>query len=151
MFRIRVFTPPVTNHEGWQHAGGQLILDEARIHFLIDLRHWNIAAYERQWREGIARLVKGESSAALMTAYRGPGDEPHVMWGLWRDESHVYVQAHTVLPVELESAFDPMAPHAHIGKRIPASENGLPIPEWRIELVDLIASALGIRWPMYPR
>jgi hypothetical protein len=151
MFRIRVFTPQVINEDGWPHAGGELVLGNERLHFLVDLRYWSVAAYERQWREGIARLVRGEPSAALMTAYRGPGDEPHIMWALWRDESYVYAQAQTVLPAELDSPFDPMASHLHIGERIPASDNGLPIPEWRVELVHLIATTLGIRWPIYPR
>jgi hypothetical protein len=151
MFRIRVITPPAINAEGWPHAGGQLVLGNERLHFLLDLRHWSVAAYERQWREGMARLVHGAPSAALMTAYRGRGDEPHVMWGLWREESYVFAQAHTVLPAELDSPFDPMAPHVHLGERIPASENGLPISEWRVELVHLIAATLGIRWPIYPR
>lgn len=61
-----------------------------------------------------------------------------------------YAQAHTVLPAELDSPFDPTAPHLRIRERIPASDNALPIPEWRVELVHLIATSLGIRWPIYP-
>jgi hypothetical protein len=94
---------------------------------------------------------KATAPAAPSAAYRGPGDDPHMMWALWREESYVHVQAHTILPSELDSAFDPSSPYVHVGERIHVAENGLPIPEWRIELVHLIASALGIRWPIYPR
>jgi hypothetical protein len=45
-----------------------------------------------QWRGGVARLAHGAPSTALMTAYRGPGEEPHLLWALWREDSHVYVQ-----------------------------------------------------------
>ena len=50
MFRIRFSTPAVTNEEGWQHAGGEFILDNTRLCFLVDLSHWGMSAYRRQWR-----------------------------------------------------------------------------------------------------
>jgi hypothetical protein len=59
----------------------------------------------------------------------------------------VYVQAQTVLPAEADSPFDPSAPWAHVGERIPASEYGLSIPEWRFDPSDLYAASFGIRWP----
>jgi hypothetical protein len=126
-----------------------LLLGHTRLCFVAALQHWTVADYERQWREGIARLAAGEASTALMTAYRGPGDRPHVMWALWRDESHVYIQEQTVLPAELDTLFDPRAPYQQVGNRVAATEAGLPISEWRIELVHLLAEAYGIRWPRY--
>jgi hypothetical protein len=147
MFRIRVFTPAVHDETGWRHAGGELVLGDGRHCFLVDLRAWDIREYERQWREGVARLVQGAPSSALMSAYRGPGHEPHLMWALWRDQSHVYVQEHPVVPAELDTPFNPFDPYPHVGERIPASEHGLSIPEWRLDLTDLIAANLGIRWP----
>ncbi|HEU5154008.1 MAG TPA: hypothetical protein VFU03_04725 [Gemmatimonadales bacterium] len=147
MFRIRVFTPAALDEKGWRHAGGELVLGGGRICFLVDLSAWDIREYEQQWREGVARLVQGAPSTALMSAYRGTPDRPHLMWALWRDASHVYVQEHPVLPAELDAPFDPANPYPHVGQRIPASEEGLAIPEWRLELTDVIAANLGIRWP----
>src|SRR4030095_12748717 len=77
MFRIRFFTPLVMNEEGWQHAGGELVVGDARLCFLVDLTHWGIGEYQHQWRAGISRLVQGAPSTALMTAYRGPGESAH--------------------------------------------------------------------------
>lgn len=37
MFRIRFFTPAVLNEEGWQHAGGELVVGNARMCFLVDV------------------------------------------------------------------------------------------------------------------
>ena len=148
MFRIRFFTPAVQDEVGKWYAGGEMVLGDARCCFLVDLSSWGTAHYERQWREGITRLVQGAPSSALMTAYRGTSAEPHLMWGLWRHETHVFVQEHPVVPGELDSPFDPLDPYPHVGNRIPASEHGLSIPEWRFPLVDLIAANLGIRWPL---
>lgn len=149
MFRIKFFTPQITNAEGWQHAGGELILGDARMCFLVDLTHWSIADYYGQWQRGIARLTRGAPSTALMTAYRGPSDSAHTMWALWREDAHVYVQEHSVLPAELDGPFDPNEPYEHIGERVPAAESGLPIPEWCVPVEQLHAAMLGIRWPKY--
>ena len=147
MFRIRFFTPSVVNEEGWQHAGGELVVGDGRLCFLVDLTFWGIADYQRQWHDGISRLLQGAPSTALMSAYRGPGISAHTMWALWRDDGHVYVQEHAVLPAELDVPFDPSNPYAHVGERIPATENALPIPEWRVPVEHVQAAMLGIRRP----
>ena len=147
MFRIRFFTPAVLNEEGWQHAGGELVVGDGRLCFLVDLTFWGIVDYQRQWHDGISRLVQGARSTALMSAYRGPGASAHTMWALWRDDGHVYVQDHSVLPADLDAPFDPGDPYSHVGERIPAAENALPIPEWRVAVEHVHAAMLGIRWP----
>ena len=72
-----VLQSSVVNDEGWQHAGGELVVGDARLCFLVDLPHWSIAEYQHQWRGAISRLVQGAPSTALMTAYRGRGDSAH--------------------------------------------------------------------------
>jgi hypothetical protein len=115
--------------------------------FLVDLTHWGISDYQRQWHAGISRLLQGAPSTALMTAYRGRGDSAHTMWALWREGGSVYVQEHSVLPADLDAPFDPNEPYGHVGERIPAAEYALPIPEWRVGLEHLHAAMLGIRLP----
>ena len=72
------------------------------------------------------------------------------MWAMWREEAHVYVQEHSVLPSDLDAPFDPNEPYAYVGERVPAAANALPIPEWRVDLVHLHAAMLGIRLPRFP-
>ena len=146
MFRIRVFTPAVVDQKGWRHAGGEIVIGDARKHFVLDLSHWSIASYQHQWREGVARITRGAASSALVAAYRGPGEKPHVMWSLWRVNGHVYVQSQVVIPEETDAPFDPSSPYAHVGERIPSSESGLPILEWRCNVTELIAVGFGVRW-----
>ena len=66
MFRIKFFTPSVMNEEGWQHAGGELVVGDARMCFLVDLTYWGMADYHHQWRGGMTRLLQGAPSTALM-------------------------------------------------------------------------------------
>jgi hypothetical protein len=145
MFRIRVYSPPLMHHE--PRAVGELVVGDVRRHFAIDLRFWRATDYERQWKAGLERLLYGASSSALMTSYRGTDDAPHLMWALWREEGFVYVQPHCVLPEELDRAFDPFSAWSHVDTRVPVTEQSLPIAEWRVELAQLAASVMQIRWP----
>jgi hypothetical protein len=148
LFRIRIYTPALVNEAGWPHAGAELTAGVTRLHHRVDLRYWRIADYQRQWREGIARLVNGAHSSALMSSFSGAGDAPHLMWALWRQGAHIYIQSHCVLPAHLAAPFDPRAPYEHVGARIPITENHLPMDEWRVEFGQLLAFGLRIRWPL---
>jgi hypothetical protein len=148
VFRIQVYTPAIVNEAGWPHAGVELIAGTTRLHRRVDLRYWRISDYQRQWREGIARLVSGAPSSALMTAFSGVSGEPHSMWALWREAAYVYIQPHCVVPAHLAAPFDPRLPYEHVGGRIPVLENALPMDEWRVDLDRLLAFGLRIRWPL---
>ena len=148
MFRIQVLTPPVTNTHGWLEAGARLNLGPERFLFVVDLQHWSVADYERQWRDGTRRILHGATSTALMTAYSGVDAHSHHMWALWRDEDHLYAQQHSIITDELDAPFDPETPYEHVGERINASRHDLPIREWRVNLIDVYAAAMGIRWPL---
>jgi CdiI N-terminal domain len=150
MFRIRIVTPAVMSDAGHPHAGGEFILGAERLLFLADLRYWSVADYQRQWQAALERLAYGAPASALFTAYRGTEESAHVAWAVWREDDSVYVQEQTFLPAELDPTFDPWSPDAHVGPRIPASAEGLPIPEYRTELVHLLATAFRINLPRYP-
>jgi hypothetical protein len=127
-------------------ALGELVIGNAFLHFALDLRAWRVTDYERQWQDGLMRLVRGAESSALMTKYCGAEDAPHLMWALWREKERVYVQRHCVLQSELDSRFDPASPYAHLGIRIPATDESLPLEEWCVDHVQVVASAMHIRW-----
>lgn len=147
MFRIRVFAPSLTYAHDSLNAVGELVIGDARQHFRLDLRAWSIADYERQWKAGVSRLVYGEPSSALMSAYRGDDHSPHLMWALWRESGFVFVQPQCVLNSELSSRFDPHAPYEYVGPRVPATEQTLPIVEWRVELDQLYTNAFNLGSP----
>jgi hypothetical protein len=146
MFGIRVFSPPTVI--GVPCAFGELVVGDARQIFSLDLRIWRVVDYQRQWKAGLARLLRGAPSTALMTSFRGDDDAPHVMWAIWKEAGFAFVQPHCVLAAELDGRFDPTAPYEHVGGRIPATDQALPLAEWRVELEQLFASVMRIRWPM---
>ena len=147
MFGIRVFAPPSLFTMEAPQATGQLIVGDARLIFHLDLQHWRISDYERQWRMGITRLLHGAPSSALLTAYRRGENAVQLMWAMWAEAGRLHVQPHCVLAEELTRAFDPCAPYAHIDARIPVIEERLPMPEWSIDLDRFLAAALRLNWP----
>lgn len=149
VFEIRVVTPAVTGADGWVHAGGVLRVAAVSLPFIVDLSVWRISDYERQWRAAIDRVARGAPATALVTGYAGRDSRPHSMWALWRDGDFVYVQPHIVMSDVSDPPFNPRAPEAHVGARL-GPEHGLPIAEWRVELVHLLAAAFGPRWPQFP-
>jgi len=147
LFRIRAVTPRLIDESGAPYALGELRVGNSSAHFLIDLTLYSIADYERQWRCALRHLMHGGRSTGLLTAYRGREGTSHKLWALWRDDESVHVQEQSVVPSDLEAPFDPAVTHLHVGNRIPATENALPMREWRIESAAVYAAALGIRWP----
>jgi hypothetical protein len=146
VFGIRIATPAVPNAWGALHALGELRLGGESIQFLVDLSTWQIADYERQWRSAIDRLAHGAPSTALLRAYRGPFADSHVIWALWRDDDFVYVQEQAILASELDAPFDPMCPDSHVGARLDPAATGLPLVEWRVPLLQVLAAAFGFHW-----
>ena len=151
MFSIRTVTPIVTDAEGRRQAGGLLSVGQARLPFVLDCSHWTAADYERQWKEGIRRIASGERSSALVTAYRGDEDEAHVLWAMWRDDDHVYVQARSVRAVPFADPFDPSDPYPYVPSRMPVCEYAPPATQWRVELTSFFASAYDLRVPFFTR
>ena len=147
MFGIRVFTPALFGGASLPEAGAELRVGGARLRFRLDLSRWSVAQYERQWQHGIKRLVGGASSSALVSRYAGHGDTPHMLWALWRVDRTVYVQSQCLIVAELELPFDPSAPYAHVGERVPVTECALPLPEWSVAAEEVIAAGFNIHWP----
>lgn len=149
MFRIHLIGARPSYTASPSCTLGELVVGATRLRFELDLTHWSANEYEGQWQSGIMRLVRGATSSALMMAYRGKGaDAVHRIWALWREGDEAFVQPQVVLARELDGAlFDPRSAHEHVGERVPVTEQSLPLGEWRVEIEQLFAAALRIRWP----
>jgi hypothetical protein len=125
------------DNEGWQHARGELTLGSAVEGFESDLGTWSMGAYEAQWREAIARLLSGASSAVLLTSYRGPGAGYHFMWPMWREGSVVHFQERILFVEEIPDGFDPAQVYDYVGERITVDDEGRRVSEWSLPLGQL--------------
>ena len=106
-------------------------LDEA---FLSPLRIWSSADYERQWREGVERIVGGEDSSGLVVRLeRSPRDGSFVgeWFPVWRQDDIAVFRNQLVLP-ETVPGFDPLDPYRSVGRRYKGD-----LSEWQVSISAL--------------
>jgi hypothetical protein len=139
MFYIGFKGGPRTDEEGWRHAVGGIELGADSEEFAADLAVWAPSDYEAQWREGIARLVAGERSSALVTSYAGPDAAVHAMWPMWRVGAQVVLHEHLVPGEAIRGPAVTSCFYDAVGERRTHSDAGEPISEWTVSLSEILA------------
>jgi len=92
-------------------ALGEIALTDFLENFEISLAFWGADRYEKQWRQGIDRLLEGASKWCLITSMLDPKCEHFgVWWKLYREGEHVMVQNQLLLADVLGRTFDPDEP-----------------------------------------
>jgi hypothetical protein len=120
-------------------ALGEITLDDFVETFDIPLTFWSAARYERQWREGIDRLLKGAARSCLITSMLDPRSEAFGdWWKLYREGDHVLVQNQMLLTEVYGKNFDPDEPYRSIPERLPFNAEGTPISEWCLEFNKIV-------------
>ena len=137
MFYIGFTSAARTDDAGWHHAVGALTLGRATEGFESDLGSWSMADYERQWREGVARLLGGHASSALLTSYHGADAGHHVLGPVWREGTTAIFQQRLQRTEQLAEAFDPTRLYDIVGERVMINDEGQRVSEWAVPLGDL--------------
>ena len=78
MFYIGFVTASRVDAQGEPYAEGELTAGRHSERFRADLRVWRKADYENQWKKGVARLLSGAESSALVTSLSQSGEETSV-------------------------------------------------------------------------
>jgi len=139
MFYIGFKTGPRVDDEGWHHALGGLELGNESDGFAADLSVWSPREYEQQWRAGIARLATGAESSALITSYAGASAAFHSMWPMWRVGSDIVFTERLVFAEAIQGADVADAFYRAVGELRSESEDGQPIPQWRVSFAEVLA------------
>jgi hypothetical protein len=108
--------------------------DDLDDRFFAPLEVWDSSDYEKQWNEGVARIVSGEDASALVTRlHRSAKDGSFVgeWWPMWRAGTVAVLRNQLVLP-ETVPNFDPLDPYRSVGPH--CSET---VSEWRVPIVVL--------------
>ena len=74
MFSIGWVAPVEDRGHGPVREGLIAWPDGTHERFLSPVAYWSVADYERQWNEGLRRLVDGATVSALMTKVFGGAD-----------------------------------------------------------------------------
>lgn len=119
-------------------ALGEITLDDFVETFETPLTFWKADRYERQWREGIDRLLKGALRSCLITSMLDPRSEVFgVWWKLYREGDHVVVQNQLLLTEVLGGDLDPDEPYRSIPERLPFNAEGALVSEWLLEFSEI--------------
>lgn len=119
---------------------GVITIGTFQERFVAPITFWQVRDYQRQWSEGLRRIVSGSEKSCLITALRDPRASKMLFWWpLYREEEDVFVQNSILLFDHLERPFDVRDPYASINERITINEEGQLISEWRVSVHDIEA------------
>lgn len=117
---------------------GEIVLDDFQDCFESPFTYWPAAEYERQWRGGLERIVRGEAKSALVTAMYPPESASFVRWWiLFRSGNEVVFREHLLLTDHLDRVFDPGALYDFVPDRVAGGDQEFPISEWTVELASI--------------
>lgn len=117
-------------------ALGEITLGAFTEQFEMVLSTWNFERYQRQWCEGIQRILDGASKSCLITSlWRKEDAVGGEWWPLYRVRGHVIAQNHFIRPDIFSRKFDnfnPDDPYPSIPDRERVNEDGQEISEWSV-------------------
>ena len=117
---------------------GVISLGPVDEEFLAPLTYWKTLDYERQWRQGLLRILSGSESSCLITAMYDPSCANFITWWpLYRLGDLMVVQNQILFLDRLTDGFDECNPYRHVGTRQSVSDEGSAISEWTVPLMDV--------------
>lgn len=130
-FSIRM-DPTIIRSGRGRHSSyrGMIEIGEYHEEFVSLATFWKVADYERQWREGLLRLL-GEDNTCLLTSVYKPNSSHMLFWWLgYREGENVFFQDSFLLFEELPEPFDLRDPYRAIPPHVRITEEGLKVSEW---------------------
>ena len=117
---------------------GDLVLDEVTEPFtaVVDAENgWTQTDYERQWRDGLKRIVDGKRKSCLVTSLAHPGwSDAFCHWPMYRVDEQVVFRERILPPDKLPRGFNPAKPYGIVPDK-PAKRK---VSEWRISFADIV-------------
>lgn len=122
---------------------GELVLNDRTEEFLAAVdpgSQWSKADYQKQWRDGLKRIVDGKRKSCLVISlpYREFADL-FVFWSIHRIEGHVVFRMHVRSPDQLPRNFDPAKPYRIVPRRETVDRPRRTTAEYRIGISEIIA------------
>ena len=127
---------------GW--GRGRITIDEFVEDFESPLWFWKTADYERQWAQGIQRILDGEPTSCLITSLIEPIRTADYVFGSWwklyLDGVNVIVQQQLLIGDVVGADFDVTDPYSAVPDYRLTTAEGEPLSSW-------ITSLHGLKLP----
>jgi hypothetical protein len=119
-------------------AMGEILLGTFSERFEIVLEFWSKSDYERQWIDGVRRILKGSPKSSLITSLTNPATANFIAWWpIYREDSVCIFQNQFLFMDQLIDPFDIVNPYQSLDDRSQVSEDGNLISEWVVQLDDM--------------
>lgn len=112
-------------------------IGDFREKFEVSLEFWSAKEYRAQWREGIKRVVNLGTDSCLIASVADPSQANFIFWWVIYVKGTEAIFQNQILFLEDVRNFNISAPWESIAPREILSEDGMPISEWRIPIVEL--------------
>jgi hypothetical protein len=140
MFKIKITPRNVPKKWGYFAPNdriGFIQIGNFKEEFCIAMEPWSPGTYEKQWREGLERILDGEAKSAIVTSFTLPSDPPcpsdhYVWWPLYSNGEIVYVHNQLKFYEHLDADFDESKLYEYIDERTTVTEDGDQISEWHM-------------------
>lgn len=83
-FYIQALSESREEIDGQWYASGTIIINNIHEEFVFVLESWSIKDYERQWREGLERIIKNEKSCLIVDARNTMTKPVLEIWALYK-------------------------------------------------------------------
>ncbi len=124
---------------GW--GRGRITIDDFVEDFESALWFWKTADYERQWAQGIQRILAGAAKSCLITSLIEPIRTADYVFGSWwklyLDGVQVIVQHQLLIGDVVGADFDVADPYSAVPDYRPMTEDGEPLSAWTTSLHEL--------------
>lgn len=110
--------------------------------FLASMSYWDRSKYEKQWAEGLFKIIQGEAKSCLVACMYDPENANFIsIWSLYNLHNAVVVQNNLIFIDELDTKFNERNLYLSIPERETVTEDGEPISEWytsKEEIMDYL-------------
>ena len=124
---------------GWAH--GRITIDDFVEDFESPLWFWKTTDYERQWVQGIQRILDGKAKSCLMTSLIEPIRTADYVFGAWwklyLDGMNVIVQQQLLIGEVIGAEFDVADPYGSVPDYRATTAESEPLSSWTTSLSEL--------------
>lgn len=117
---------------------GEIVINEFSERFESPLDFWTAADYERQWAQGVTRILQGELKSVLVTSMVQPESANYIMWWpMYRDGDLVIIHNHLLMMEQLNRPFAIEDLYSFVPDRSNSVDDEFEVSEWRLAMDKL--------------
>lgn len=128
----------VVRRDGEEFLVGSIAVDAWSEDFHSPFWYWTGPQYERQWKEGVDKALRGETSA-LVTSIRDPERFSFITWWILAPQGNSIIMSNQLLHLpSLPRPFDERNLYASIRARDLEDSDSARVSRWTFRRSDLI-------------